>query len=96
MRFSSGVKSAFGDLNAAVHFSEDFDPGTKSILERFAGSETLTISDVLPALPLIAEEAFRHIRKTGAKDAEDAWREICSQMSEQGFDLARKRNKTTS
>ena len=94
VRFSPGVISAFSDLNAAVHFSEDFDPDIKSILQRFAGNETLTISDVLPALPLIAEEAFRHIRATGSIDAENAWREICSQMAQQGFELAKRRNKT--
>ena len=94
VRFSPGVKSAFSDLNAAVHFSEDFDPDTKSILQRFAGNETLTISDVLPALPLIAEETFRYIRATGSRDAESAWREICSQMAQQGFELAKRRNKT--
>lgn len=89
VHFSSGVKSALADLEAAVHFSEHFDGDAKAILNSW-GHEAPSIHDVMVALPLIAEETFGHVRATGDKRAEDAWRKLCDQMPEHGFTLTNK------
>jgi hypothetical protein len=87
VHFSEGVKSAFADLAAAVHFSEHFDGDMRDTLEDWVGGKTNSLHAVLISLPSIAEETFRHIRATGDKRAEEAWREICEQIPENGFTL---------
>jgi hypothetical protein len=93
MRFSPAVVSAFSDLAAAVHFSEHFDADMRSILQEWAEGKAPSAHSVLTALPLIAGETFRHIHATNDKKAEEAWAEICGQMSEQGFTFAQKRTR---
>jgi len=90
IHFSTEVQRAFGDLEAAVHFSKHFDGGLQTVLQRWATGAAANIHDVLVILPLLAEETFGHIRATGDERAEDAWREICSQISEKGFRTVRR------
>lgn len=85
VHFSPKVKSAFADLDAAVHFSEHFSSEIRPILHGWATGKSPSVGEVLVTLPLIAEETFRHVRATGDQRAEDAWRELCNQMPEKGF-----------
>lgn len=89
LQFSPAVKQAFSDLEAAVHFSEEFSGDVHAILHDWATGKPPTLHGVLIALPLIAEETFGHIRATGDERAAAAWRELCNQMSENGFALTR-------
>ena len=91
IRFSAEVVRAFRDLEAAVHFSEHFDGDVQAILHSWATGKPQTLHDVLVALPLIAEETFRHIRATDDQHAELAWREVCNQMPEKGFTILQRR-----
>jgi len=89
VRFSPSVKSALADLDAAVHFSEHFSSDISPILHQWATGKTPTVHEVLTALPLIAEETFQHIRKTGDERAEGAWRGLCNQMNENGYNIVK-------
>jgi hypothetical protein len=91
VRFSPEVRSAFADLAAAVHFSEHFDADMRSILQEWAEGKAPTAHSFLTALPLVAEETFRHIHATNDLKAKDAWDEIASQLPEHGFTFAQKR-----
>lgn len=92
VHFSPAVRNAFANLEAAVHFSEHVDGDIRSILHDWASDKPRSVHDVLSALPVIAEETFRHIRATGDQRAEEAWREICNQMPEKGFILSKSRS----
>jgi hypothetical protein len=91
VHFSPRVTSAFADLAAAVHFSKHFDADALSILQDWVAGKCNSVHDVLISLPVIAEETAAHIRATGDKRAEEAWREICLKMSEKGFTLTQER-----
>jgi hypothetical protein len=89
IHFSPELKRAYGDLAAAVHFSEYFDPDIQAILRRWSATRAPTLHDVLIALPLIARETFSHIRATGDERAQEAWQEICNNTPEKGFTLTK-------
>jgi hypothetical protein len=89
VRLSPEVRNAFGDLAAAIHFSEHFDADMRDEVKDWAVGKPRSIRSVLVAFPCIAEETSRHIRATGDKRAEDAWRAIGRQMLEKGFTLVK-------
>jgi hypothetical protein len=91
IRFSPGVRNAFNDLDAAVHFSEHFDADMKGVLQRWAEGKTPSAHEFVTAIPLIAAETFRHIHATNDQKARDAWEDIAGQLSEQGFAFTQKR-----
>jgi hypothetical protein len=93
IQFSPQMHSAFQDLAAAVHFSEHFDGDMLSVLQDWAAGKRKSVHDILIALPLIAQETFKHIQATGDDRAREAWDEICSQMSEKGFTLTQDRQR---
>jgi hypothetical protein len=91
VHFSAKVKGALADLDAAVHFSEHFDGDAYAILHSWATGKNPSVREVMVALPLIAEETSRHVRESGDERAEDAWRELCNQMPENGFALTQRK-----
>ncbi|HTV53781.1 MAG TPA: hypothetical protein VMI06_02590, partial [Terriglobia bacterium] len=93
VRFSENMQTAFADLEAAVHFSEQFDGDMRETLREWAVGKKPSIYEVLTAMPLIAEETFNHIRATGDAKAKEAWSEVCLKMSEQGFTLAKEQSR---
>jgi hypothetical protein len=93
IRFSDGVLQAFGDLAAAVHFSEHISPETHSTLQDWATGKIQSVQDILVGFPSIAEEIFQHIHATGDKRAAEAWSNIGIEMLERGFTLARDHKK---
>lgn len=58
LQFSPAVKHALADLEAAVHFSDEFSGDIQAILHDWAVGKQPTLYSVLTALPLIAEETF--------------------------------------
>ena len=93
VHFSPAVKQALSDLEAATHFSEHFSADIQPILRDWATGKSPTVQGALVALPLIAEETFDHVRATGDERAAKAWRELCNQMSENGFVLTKARTR---
>jgi hypothetical protein len=91
VHFSPTVRQALQDLDVAVHFDEKFSGDIRPILHEWATGKTPTVHDVLIALPLVAREVFDHIRRVADNRAADAWDDLCSQMAEQGFTLAKQR-----
>jgi hypothetical protein len=91
--FAPEVCEAFGDLAGAVHFSEHFDGDMLKSLHEFAAGKAASVDDVIGILPLLAGEAFRHIRATDDKRALSAWQEIGSTLLEHGFTLTNRRMK---
>lgn len=89
LHFSASVRQAFGDLEAAVHFSQEFSDDMRAIVNDWAVGRSPTLHDVLIAFPLIAEHTFRHIRATGDQRAQDAWDQLSSQINENGFAVVR-------
>src|ERR1700674_2452195 len=92
VHLSPGVRRAFGDLAAAVHFSEHFDADMLRTLQDLAGGKVLSADDIIGSFPLLAEETFRHIHATGDEQAAKAWHEIGSEVLENGFTLTRYRS----
>lgn len=90
VRFSPRVKGALADLDAAVRSSKHFDGDSYAILHDWAYGKAPTIREVIVSLPLIAEDMFEHLKVTGDKRAEDAWRELCNQLLEKGFTLTQR------
>jgi hypothetical protein len=89
VHFSDAVRSAFGDLAAAIHFSEHFDGDIRNELQDWAKGKPRSIHSVLIAFPCIAEETSKHIRATDDKLAQKAWTEITRQMLKDGFTLTK-------
>ena len=87
IRFSPGVRRAFGDLAAAVHLSKHFDADILRIVESWAANDTQRLHDVLVAFPVIAEQLLLHVNAVRDDRAQNAWREICNQMPEKGFSV---------
>jgi hypothetical protein len=85
VRFSPRVRSAFADLAAAVHFTDNFDPDIRTVLAEWGSSDTLSASDVLIAFPAIAQEVFSHIQAAGDQRANEAWEDLRNQIAENGF-----------
>ena len=93
VHFSPAVRSAFGDLEAAVHFSEHFDGDILRTVQDYAAGKPKSVHDVLIVLPTIAGETMKHVKATGDKRAEEAWNEIAGQISENGFSLTQERGR---
>jgi hypothetical protein len=93
VHLSAGVQKAFGDLAAAVHFSEHFDGDMYKTLQDLAAGKPTSVDDLIGDLPLLAEETFKHVHATGDKRAAVAWHEIASELVERGFTLAKDRVK---
>ena len=88
---SAEAQHAFGDLAAAVHFSDHFDGLILSVVDDLAGGKALSVEDFVTALPVIVEETFRHIHATGDDKAAKAWRAIAEGFSEHGLTLTSNR-----
>lgn len=93
VNFSPEVTKAFGDLAAAVHFSEHFDGEMLKTVEDYAAGKPRSVHDIMTALPAIAEETFKHVHATGDQSAAKAWSNISSEMLESGFTLAAPRRR---
>jgi len=91
VRLSPGVQKAFGNLAAAVHFSEHFDGDMRKTLKDLADGKPVSVDDLVGDLPLLAEETFKHIHATGDTRAAAAWHEIGSELLESGFTLVKNR-----
>lgn len=89
VHLSLEVRRAFGDLAAAVHFSERFSGNMLRTLQDLAEGKALSVDDLVGSFPLLAEETFRHIHATGDERAAKAWHEIGSELLENGFTLAK-------
>jgi hypothetical protein len=94
VRLSVEAQRAFGDLAAAVRFSDYSDKRILSIVEDFANGTNFSVEDVICSLPLIAADTFRHIHACGDGRAEQAWRAIGEALSEHGFSLAKERTRS--
>ena len=92
--FALDVRQAFGDLAAAVHFSEHFDPDMLLVLQEWAHAARPAVHDVISTLPAVAEQTFRHIAATQDKRALDAWHELQSALLEGGFSIANIRSRS--
>lgn len=90
VRFSPLVKSALVDLEAAVHFSKDFDADGKATIREWAHGEAPTVREVISNLPLLAENMFDHLKVTGDPRAEEAWDKLRSHIFEHGFTLTQR------
>ena len=88
VHLSEEARRAFGDLSAAVHFSDHFHPQMLLIVDDFAKGTNFSVEDVITSLPSIAEEVFRHIHATGDERAREAWHSISEALAEHGFTLA--------
>ena len=93
VHFSPEVTQAFGDLSAAVHFSEHFDGDMQRVVQDWAAGKPDSIYAVLIALPVIAQETFKHVRATGDERASEAWRKISGELLESGFTLTKERGR---
>ena len=93
VHLSAGVKNAFADLAAAVHFSESFDPGILQTVKDLAAGKELSVDDVIGTLPLIAEHTFNHIHAHGDERARKAWHELGSALLEEGITLSKGRGR---
>jgi hypothetical protein len=93
VHFSPEVQRAFGDLAAAVHFSEHFDPDTLKTVQEWASGKSRSVHDIMTALPLVAEETFKHVHATGDAKAAEAWGQIGSELLEKGFTLSKERRR---
>jgi hypothetical protein len=91
IHFSPEVQRAFGDLAAAVHSSEHFDPDMLKTVQEWAGGKPATVQDVMIALPALAQESLKHAQATGDNRAEAAWGAIGSELLEKGFTLSKGR-----
>jgi hypothetical protein len=91
IHLSEGVRNAFADLAAAVHFSEHFNGGWVETVKDLAAGKTLSADDFVGSFPMIAEQTFKHIHATGDERAAKAWREIGSELLERGFTLTKDR-----
>lgn len=89
VHFSPEVLTAFGDLAAAVHFSEHFDPDIRAVLDEWASGKPKSVYGILIGYPAIAQETARYIAATNDKMAQDALLELSTQMIEHGFTLTR-------
>jgi hypothetical protein len=87
LHLSDEAQRAFGDLAAAAHFSDHFDGLILSVVDDLASGKALSVEDFVTALPVIAEETFRHIHATGDDKAASAWRAIAEGFSEHGLTL---------
>lgn len=94
VHLSAGVRNAFADLAASVHFSEHFSADMLQTVQDLAAGKTLSVDDIVGTLPIIAAETFKHIHATGDQRAAKAWREISSELLERGFTLSRDRGRT--
>jgi len=91
IQFAPEVQRAFGDLAAAVHFSEHFDGEMLKTVQEWAAGKAASVHDVVTALPVIAQETFKHVHATGDQKAADAWATIGSELLERGFMLDKQR-----
>jgi len=85
VRFSPPVQTALKTLTVIALKSDWFDPEMHAILEEWSSGKPTTIHDVMITLPLIAEQTAEHIKATGDERAKDAWRDLCTQLPENGF-----------
>jgi hypothetical protein len=92
VHLSDDARRAFGDLAAAVHFSDHFDPTICSILEDMAAGKRVTVGGMLCALPEIASETFKHLQATGDERVAEAWHEVSESFSEFRYTLSRDRH----
>jgi len=90
VHLSEGVRHAFADLAAAVHFSKHFDQGMLQTVNDLAAGKHLSVDDVMGSLPLIAEHTFNHIHAEKDERARKAWQEIGGALLEDGFTLVPK------
>jgi hypothetical protein len=91
VRFSPAMKEIFGELDAAVNGSPHFDAEIRSIVHDWATDAAPPLSTVLTSLPIIAQETFQHIQKSGDQNAAHAWEELSTQMlQEHAFTLVGK------
>jgi hypothetical protein len=93
VKFSPQVTEAFGDLAAAVHFSEHFDGDMLRTVQDYAAGKPRSVHDILISLPVIASETFKHVHATGDQRASEAWSKIGLEMLENGFTLAARRGR---
>jgi len=91
INFSEGVQGAFGDLAAALHFSETCSDDTLTTIRDLSQGKPISVFDMILSFPLMAEDVFEHIHKTGDQKAAKAWHEIGSEVLERGFTLENKR-----
>jgi hypothetical protein len=96
VHLSAGVQKAFGDLAAAVHFSEHVDAGIIQTLHDLAGGKALSVDDVLGGLSILAAETIKHVQATGDERPARLWREIASQLVEERFTLKARRRENYS
>lgn len=93
VHFPAGVRNAFRDLAAAVHFSDQFDQGTLQTVEDLAAGKALSVEDVIGSLPLLAEHTFKHVHVAGDERAKGAWHAIGDALLEEGFTLTKWRGR---
>ena len=91
IQFAPEVRQAFGDLAAAVHFSEHFDGEMLKTVQEWAAGKPASVHDVITALPVIAKETFQHVHATGDLKAAEAWGNLGSELLERGFTLEKQR-----
>jgi hypothetical protein len=93
VRFSPAVREAFHALAHVASKSKHFDEGMFAILREWGEGKPATIHDVVVTFPLIAEQMADHISATHDEAVKDAWRELCSQLPEEGFVVSQSRLK---
>ena len=88
VHFPEALRKSFGDLAAAVQFSEHFDQGhILSIIQDWSSGRTTTVQGFAMALPEIAEETLKHIQATDDERAAQAWEDIKLEIGERSFTL---------
>jgi hypothetical protein len=91
VHFPQGVRSAFSDLAASVHFSDHFDRETLPMLNNWAAGKPVTLEEFVLGMHEVAGELLKHVKATGDERARAAWEEIGGQLIEHGFTIAKRR-----
>jgi hypothetical protein len=94
IHFSSAVRQAFQNLSAAMHFSEQMEPDTKSILKDWADGKSDSVRGVVTSLASIAEEVFKHVNLNDDERPAEAWAAVTDALVDHGFTLARIRSRS--
>jgi len=81
IQFSTEVRQSLRDLEAAVHFSDHFDPDVRHTLRDLADGTRVTIRDLVGSLPLIIAETINHIHATNDQRARQALLELNLDLS---------------
>jgi hypothetical protein len=89
VRFSPPVQEALRSIAAASADSNHFDHGIQGIVEGWSNGKPTTVHDVMIALPAIAREVTNHVEATHDSVMKEALDELCMQLPENGFTVAR-------